>query len=914
MPPASAISARVAVLGSDGRWHAPANAWMHGDELYDRAQFPSEVHYFHCPAEIVACSVDVAAGQVADPGAERLPQEARHRRARVPGRRDDASYRSASQDNDLPADFGKFLSADLHVHMNYGGHYRSTPETLLAQQDAEDLDVVYNLLVNKEERIPDIGYFRPGGGADPASGKRILFHAQEYHTSFWGHMGLLNLEDHYLLPDYAAYRHTALASPWPNNGAISDLARAQGALVGYVHIADFPIDPPKEKVLSYELPATVAHGKVDYLEVMGFSDHHITAGIWYRLLNLGFRLPAGAGTDAMANYASLRGPIGLVRVFLETNGERTPKALLDALKSGRTFVSNGPLLGLDGRRQAAGRFARGRRQDARPRRDARALCRRSPRARAERPRDQVRSSSRATARASTGAATSRFDGGGWVVLRAFNDKPHPWVLDLYPYATTSPIYFDAPARRRRRRTPRTSSPGWTASSKRPLARGGWNSEQEKADTLAYLEHGAREVPRTRGITDQGLTMNRIPAFTGLLAGAALAFARRRRRTAPKFSVDDLVRIANVSDLDLSPDGEYVVYSVGEPNFEDDAARYDLWRARWDGSGKRALTRTPDADEYQPAYSPDGRWIAFLSDRGDEDAETQVWIMPADGGEAEALTAFPGGVADFDWSPDSARLAVIANDPERPEGDEKPKQPEPIVIDRYYFKEDYAGWLTDRRQHLYLFEVAGKKATQLTSGPTRRAHAGLVAGRQAHRLRDQARPRSGSPPQLGPLRHRGPRRRARRSRLTRSPAPTTIRASSRGPPGARTASGSPTCRRARTSGSTTRPGRSPSSTSRAARSRGPLGTDAHHTRPRFTRGRQGASSRSSRRAASRIVSRIDLRSGAVTPLTSGPRFDYAFDAAANGRIAVLGGDDSHPYRIEARRSPRGRASSPTTTSG
>ena len=51
---------------------------------------------------------------------------------------------------------------------------------------------------------------------------------------------------------------------------------------------------------------------------MGFSDHHITAGIWYRLLNLGFRLPAGAGTDAMANYASLRGPIGLVRVFLDT--------------------------------------------------------------------------------------------------------------------------------------------------------------------------------------------------------------------------------------------------------------------------------------------------------------------------------------------------------------------------------------------------------------------------------------------------------------------------------------------------------------------------------------------------------------------------------------------------------------------
>ena len=258
-------------------------------------------------------------------------------------------------------------------------------------------------------------------------------------------MGLLNLEDHYLLPDYAAYRHTALASPWPNNGAIADLARAQGALVGYVHIADFPIDPPKEKVALVRAAGDVAHGKVDYLEVMGFSDHHITAGIWYRLLNLGFRLPAGAGTDAMANYASLRGPIGLVRVFLETDGERTPKALRDALKSGRTFVSNGPLLGLEVDGKRPGDSLAGAGSAAGARRDARARCRRPPRARAERPRDQVVRARPATARASTGAATSTFDGGGWIVLRAFNDKPDPWVLDLYPYATTSPIYFDSPA-------------------------------------------------------------------------------------------------------------------------------------------------------------------------------------------------------------------------------------------------------------------------------------------------------------------------------------------------------------------------------------------------------------------------------------------------------------------------------------
>jgi hypothetical protein len=407
------------------------------------------VHYFHCPA-VEACSVALP------PGKSRIHVQSGFRRKHVTVEREFPAGATTElpirlEDNDLPADFGQFLSADLHVHMNYGGHYRSTPESLIAQQDAEDLDIVYNLLVNKEER-----------------------------------MGLLNLEDHLLLPDYAAYRHTALASPWPNNGAISDLARAQGALVGYVHIADFPIDPPKEKVLSYELPATVAHGKVDYLEVMGFSDHHITAGIWYRLLNLGFRLPAGAGTDAMANYASLRGPIGLVRVFLATNGERTPKALLDALRSGRTFVSNGPLLGLevDGKRPG----------DTLTGSQAARLLRVSMRAPFPVDRLELVQNGRVVRQFKLTGERTAFDWtgdvklapGGWIVLRAFNEKAHPWVLDLYPYATTSPIYLETPP------PPAPEDAAYFVAwmdrvVEAALARGGWNSEQEEADTLAYLE-------------------------------------------------------------------------------------------------------------------------------------------------------------------------------------------------------------------------------------------------------------------------------------------------------------------------------------------------------------------------------------------------------------------------------------------
>src|SRR2546430_7026791 len=84
---------------------------------------------------------------------------------------------------------------------------------------------------------------------------------------------------------------------------------------------------------------------------MGSSDHLITSEIWYRLLNCGLRLPAGAGTDAFPNFASLRGPPGLVRVFAQAGTRLDRRGFLAALKAGRTFVSNAPLLGfaLDGR-------------------------------------------------------------------------------------------------------------------------------------------------------------------------------------------------------------------------------------------------------------------------------------------------------------------------------------------------------------------------------------------------------------------------------------------------------------------------------------------------------------------------------------------------------------------------------------
>ena len=481
----NSMPARVAVLASDGRAAAPETAWMHADDGFDRSLQASETHYFHCASP---CTLEAPLG-----AAEIWVQ---HGFGYLPWRRSvqltsahSTNLRVDLEPHHLPASFGAWLSADLHVHMNYGGTYRNTPDNLAQQARAEDLNVVYNLIVNKEERVPDIGYFRPE--PDPASSPgTLILHAQEYHTSFWGHLGLLHLSDHVITPDFSAYRSTALSSPYPHNGAVADLAHAQGALVGYVHPFDWAIDPPNERALSNLLPADVAAGKIDYIEVVGFSDHRATAEIWYRLLNLGFRLPAGAGTDAMANYASLRGPVGMNRVFLDTRSDDSPEALREALAAGRSFASNGPLLGLELAGAYPGDTVRRNGPGEIPYR----IALRSPA-----PVDHlelihnsrvIRSFTLSGDRRTFDAEGSiPIDAGGWLLLRAWNDGADPVVLDLYPYATTSPIYLDFPGGPASAHADAAYFVAWM---ERVLgeaqSRDDYNTEHERRATLSYLEH------------------------------------------------------------------------------------------------------------------------------------------------------------------------------------------------------------------------------------------------------------------------------------------------------------------------------------------------------------------------------------------------------------------------------------------
>jgi hypothetical protein len=398
-----------------------------------------EAHYFRCDAR---CEVTVPRGSAELAAWRGLEARPIHRSVTLDA--DRSSVTLALEPIRLPARFGDFVSADLHVHMNYGGHYKLTPAALAADARAEDLDVVYNLIVNKEERIPDVAQFT----AEPQRfDDVVIYQSQETHTSYWGHLGLLHLRDHVVLPDFASYQPTALASPYPHNGVLADLAHEQGALVGYVHPFDDSIgDLARLPKLSHALPVDVALGKVDYIEIVSFADPAATAAVWHRLLNLGFRVPAGAGTDAMANYASLRGPVGVNRTYL-AGTDTSPQALLQAIKTGRGFVTNAPLLGLTVEGVGPGQQVelRAGGHSLHVQAAMRSIVPMSDVELVHNGRIIKRLRLREGGRSAQFSGTLDIDAAGWILLRARNRDAQPDVQDFYPYGTTNPVWLNAEA-------------------------------------------------------------------------------------------------------------------------------------------------------------------------------------------------------------------------------------------------------------------------------------------------------------------------------------------------------------------------------------------------------------------------------------------------------------------------------------
>src|SRR6266568_1699094 len=194
------------------------------------------------------------------------------------------------------------------------------------------------------------------------------------------------------------------------------------------------------------------------------------------------------------------------------------------------------------------------------------------------------------------------------------------------------------------------------------------------------------------------------------------------------TIEDLYQFKQVSRPRISPDGQRVAFVVTTIDERKQEYHSSIWIAATDGGEAKRFTGGA-SNAQNPNWSPDGRWLAFVTDREGEPAirdqteqkkqgkaKSQIWLIPTDGGEARQLTFMQHGASNPVWSPDSKQIVFSAQvGPADEENEDGKTLPKVRVIDRLWYRLDGVGFIYERRNHLFLIDATGGDPQQLTDG-------------------------------------------------------------------------------------------------------------------------------------------------------------------------------------------------------
>jgi hypothetical protein len=334
-------AARVGIVGSDNKSYGPVGAairktkrdqsYFYAEDRFDVALPPGRVRMdFHGGIEAIPQRVTVDAGTTTEltvPMQYWIDMAARG-----------------------------WYSGDSHVHLHTGGPIAVTAADALVAARAEGVNYV-NLCVSNnvgdDIRDADAITGRPYAAS---TDRHLVVFGEEMRSTIYGHMQFFGI-NRLVRPQYTGFDGTPNHHDFPANHVMAAEAVRQGGVVTYGHPMfagqPFPFDeadPAKAGAAARELPIDAVLGVVHAVDLMSYNcDEDLSAGLWYRLLNCGLKLSACVGTDALLDRSTE--PLGGDRVYVKTDGPLTMQSWLDGLKSGRSFVTNGPIptLEVDGK-------------------------------------------------------------------------------------------------------------------------------------------------------------------------------------------------------------------------------------------------------------------------------------------------------------------------------------------------------------------------------------------------------------------------------------------------------------------------------------------------------------------------------------------------------------------------------------